>query len=78
MSRSLVVLILALSLVTAGCLGGNNGSQPTAFAPTPIPTTLVPSQEPEPTQVPEPFTAGLLVTGIVVAFAVRRKAARVK
>jgi hypothetical protein len=76
MNRSLIVLTVALSLLTAGCLGGNAGDQPAAFVPSPMPADLAPAQEPEPTQVPEPFTAGLLTAGVAMAFVLRRKAAR--
>lgn len=79
MSRSLILLTVILGLLTAGCLGGStSGSQPTAAVPTPIPpsTDLMPSQEPSPQQVPEPITAGLWATGLVIAFAVRRKITR--
>jgi hypothetical protein len=76
MPRSVIFLTVALSLLTAGCLGGSAGDQPAAFVPTPMPADLAPAQEPEPTPVPEPFTAGLLATGFAMAFALRRKAAR--
>lgn len=76
MNRSVIVLTVLLSLLTAGCLGGSAGSEPSAFSPTPIPpTTLEPSQE-IPTQVPEPITAALWASGLAVAVAFRRKAAR--